>query len=106
MMPLYARVVRVALGFVCPTLARKIFARSAVYGAVLGLQGLRGRARVKNTKTALLAFFLTRKEITLTTLATLTHSIKDTDLYRFLGVRVGLGFAVFALGSVSEGESR
>lgn len=105
-MPIYARVARVALGFVCPTLARKIVARSAVYGPVLGLQCLRGRARVKNTKTALLAFFLTHKGITLTTLATLTRSIKDIDLYRFLGVRVGLGFAVFALGSVFEGESR
>ncbi len=105
-MTIYARVVRGALGFVCPTLARKIVARSAVYGTVLGLQGSRARARVKNTKTALLAFFLTHKEITLTTLATLTRSNEDTDLYRFLGVRVGLGFAVFALGSVSEGESR
>jgi len=106
MMLIYARVARHALGFDYPTLARKTVSRSSVYSTALGLHGLQARGRVKNTKTAFLTFFLTHKEITLTTLVTLTHHIKDTDLYRFYGVRVGLGFGVSVLGSVLTGESR
>lgn len=56
-MPLYAWVARHALGFDLPTLARKIVARSGVYGPALGLHRLRVRARVKNIKKAYMEFF-------------------------------------------------